>query len=53
MERFISENYIPISSQYIRDEVLRIRTQGIGRIRKGTAKNEKRNHRVRRNGSRI
>lgn len=53
MERFIQEKYTPISLQYIRDGVQRVRTHGIGRIRKGTAKNEKRNHRVRRNGSRI
>lgn len=33
--------------------VLRIRTQGIGQIRKGTAKKEERNHKVRRNGSGI
>lgn len=37
----------------LRDGVLRIRTQGIGQIRKGTAKNEERNHKVRRNGSGI
>lgn len=51
----MGKKYVPISLEYIRGEVLRIRTKGIGkgRIRRGTAKNEERNHKVRRNASRI